>query len=90
VNRCIEAVRELLLIPNEVELAVKVGETERLRIGVGYFALLQAWAQGRLESAATTDESPSQQARRVLGESLSSLNRDRKVHATLAKFRAQL
>ncbi len=89
VGRAIEAVREFFLVAGEAELLAKDDEIERLRFGAGYFALLQAWAQARLEAPAALAEDDGKVARRMLVESLACLRRSRELDDAVRKYRRQ-
>jgi hypothetical protein len=84
VDQAVEAVRDFFITAGEMDLISKTDESQRLRFGVGYFILLQAWAQERLPSGPGP-----RPARRMLAESLSSLNRDQKLNAALSQYRKQ-
>ncbi len=87
-NATLAAVSTFFEVVREQGLLAKAEDDDRLTFGVGYFALLRAWVEGRLDvprREATTNE----QARDLLADSLRTLGRTRKWEEALRAFLAK-
>ena len=83
-----EAVTQLFDAAREDKLLAAGDDGERLPFGVGYFALLRAWAAGRLPSP-LTDATEKEQAIDLLCASLMTLKRSKEWERALRKFSAK-
>ena len=80
-----EAMGAFFDLAREKDFFAKGHDEDRLRFGVGYFALLHAWVAGRLD-APLRDATPTEQARDLVAGSLRTLARTKAWEEALKSF----
>jgi AAA domain (dynein-related subfamily) len=83
-----EAVQTLFEVARDRKLLLTAVDDDRLPFGVGYFELLRAWVQGRLDAPLTEATAP-EQARDLLAGSLRAFGRTKTWSEALRAFLAK-
>ena len=83
-----EAVAQLFEAATDNKLLAPADDCDRLPFGVGYFAVLRAWVEGRLPSP-LPDATEKEQAIDLLCASLTTLRRSKEWEHALRKFSAK-